>query len=232
MMNASNLTPLARSLALVYQPARRVVAPTGGIIRGRFPSTKAGRMLSFEQLLERDALYLFEFCPLVVEIREQPFRFHYSDGCKVRRYTPDFALTLKDGSQVIVEVKPARSLARPDIQAKIMAIQEAMKRQGYRYLILSDSTIRQEPRLENLKCLHPYLRHPISLEQRLAVRNLPGHGNPLSIEQCALSVGSFSAVLTLVAHGMLRVDYFQPIRSSSLVSLSQAEVDHALVDWL
>ncbi|WP_139794071.1 hypothetical protein [Chromobacterium violaceum] len=50
--------PSLGEAALVYQPARRIVAPTGGIIRGRFPSTMAGRVLSFEQRLERDALYL------------------------------------------------------------------------------------------------------------------------------------------------------------------------------
>lgn len=36
-----------------HTPARQVVAPSGGIVRGWFPSIKAQRMIAFESLLER-----------------------------------------------------------------------------------------------------------------------------------------------------------------------------------
>lgn len=71
-----------------HVPARLVVAPTGVIIRGLFPSVKAERMVSYEQLLERDLLYLCDFARQVVDIREQPFKFRYAMGNKIRRYTP------------------------------------------------------------------------------------------------------------------------------------------------
>ncbi|VEB41065.1 TnsA endonuclease N terminal [Chromobacterium violaceum] len=90
-------------------------------------------MVPFEQLLERDALYLFDFAPQIADIREQPFKFQYAMSNKVRRYTPDYALTMRDGSILIVEVKPTRSLAKPEVREKLLYIRYAMQRQGHQF---------------------------------------------------------------------------------------------------
>ncbi len=130
-----------------HTPARQVVAPTGGIVRGWFPSIKAQRMVAFESLLERDALYLFEFSPAVANIQEQPFKLQYACGDVVRRYTPDFALDLHDGRTVIVEIKPENKLLQADVAESLRCIEAAFMRQGQVFRVLSDLTIRTQPRL-------------------------------------------------------------------------------------
>lgn len=216
-------------------PAREVVTPSGSIVRGRIPSCKAGRMIAFEQLLERDALYLFEFSPQVLAIHEQPFKFFYADGAKTRRYTPDFALILSDRSQLVIEVKPRKSLAKPEVQAKLAAISEAMVRQGHRFLVLSDDVIRAEPRLSNLKRLFPHLSHPISDAMRRRLRTLvesPTQGGTLQVRALAELFGGAPAVFHLLAHGLIGTDSSQPIDQNSTVSLFPEEVDHVRIDWL
>lgn len=214
--------------------ARQVVTRSGSIVRGRIPSCKAGRMIAFEQLLERDALYLFEFSPQVLAIREQPFKFFYADGTRTRRYTPDFALTLSDQSQLVVEVKPSKSLAKPEIQAKLAAISDAMTRQGHRFLVLSDDVIRAEPRLSNLKLLFPHLRHPVSDAMRWRLRALAEASSPgaiLLVKELAEQFGGLPAVLHLLAHGLIWADSLQPIDQNTPVSLLPEEVDHVGINW-
>ena len=236
MTNTLNLPPKSLRLrSATPLAARTVVAPTGTIIRGRFPSVTAHRMVAFEQLLERDALYLFEFCPLVQDIHAQPFKFHYAFGDKIRRYTPDYALTLADGSRVIIEIKPSRSLEKPEIKAKFEAIAAAMARQQHRFMVLTDKTIRQEPRLSNFKQLYPFLRMPFRAENRALLSRLHTRlqeCGSLSLTDCGPEGVTPSEILLLLAHGFLNCDYTQPIGPQSLVSLTNEEMDHVLIDWL
>jgi hypothetical protein len=138
----------------VHQRARTIVRPTGGIVRGKFPSRKNGRMIHHEGLLELDAIYLFEASPLIVRFREQPITIQYPDGKRLRRYTPDFELILITGEVVVVEIKPARRLASTDIRRTFDCIEEHMQRSSVRFTILTDLMLRQEPRLTNLKRIY------------------------------------------------------------------------------
>lgn len=218
-----------------HSPVRQVVTRSGSIIRGRFPSCKVGRMISFEQLLERDALYLFEFSPQVLDIHGQPFKFFYADGGRTRRYTPDFALTLSDHSQLVIEVKPRKSLAKPEVQAKLAAISDAMERQGHHFMVLSDEVIRVEPRLPNLKLLFPHLRQPVSDAARCRLRALaatPSPGTLFLVKVLAEHFGGVPAVLHLLAHGLIGADSSLPIDQNTPVSLLPEEVDHVGINWL
>jgi hypothetical protein len=138
----------------IHQRARTIVRPTGGIVRGKFPSRKNGRMVHHEGLLELDAIYLFEASPLIVRFREQPITTQYPDGKRLRRYTPDFELVLTTGEIVLVEIKPARRLASTDIRRTFNCIEEHMQRSSVRFAILTELVLRQEPRLTNLKWIY------------------------------------------------------------------------------
>lgn len=138
----------------VHQRARTIVRPTGGIVRGKFPSRKNGRMVHHEGLLELDAIYLFEASPLIARFREQPITIQYPDGTRLRRYTPDFELVLATGEIVLVEIKPARRLASADIRGTFDCIEKHMQRSSVQFEILTDLVLRQEPRLTNLKWIY------------------------------------------------------------------------------
>lgn len=159
---------------LLHQPARDTVRPTGAIVRGKFPSRKTGRMVTFEGLLEWRALYLFEASPAVLSYTEQPETARYPDGRRLRRYTPDFELALRDGSSMLIEVKPKANAIRPEIRDKLSAVADSFHMRGRRFHILTDEKICIEPRLTNLQRIyHQARRIPPSAEQGLmAVRNL------------------------------------------------------------
>lgn len=233
ILDSRSISSTRRGLADI--PARLVVTPTGTIIRGCFPSVTAHRMIAYEQLLERDALYLFEFCPLVLNIQAQPFKLHYSHDGRTRRYTPDYALTLADGSRLIIEIKPMRSLEKPEIKAKFEAIAAAMARQEHRFMVLCENDIRKEPRLTNLKLLHPFLHLPYRAESRAVLAQLKTRlqeCKALPLAECMPEGNHYGELLYLLAHGLLSFDFMQPIGPEMAVSLPNEEVDHALINWL
>ncbi len=180
--------------------ARKVITPSGGIMRGKFPSRKNGRMVHHEGLLELDAIYLFETSPRVVRYREQIPTIHYADGARLRRYTPDFELVLDSGEIITVEVKSAWSLEREDVAHKIECIQDYYRRREQPYVVLTEEALREEPRQSNLRWIfHQMPRIPPTSDAiRLAV-SLNQHMLPTSISQAvdllsSRSVDPFSAL--------------------------------------
>jgi hypothetical protein len=138
----------------IHQRARRIVRPTGGIVRGKFPSRKNGRMVHHEGLLERDAIYLFEASPQIIRYREQPRTMHFPDGPRLRKYTPDFELELIGGELITVEVKPSRSLQNNEVLHKFEALTDYMHRSSVPFVILTEASIRIEPRLSSLRQIY------------------------------------------------------------------------------
>jgi len=136
------------------QRARKIVLPTGGIVRGKFPSRKNGRMVHHEGLLELDAIYLFEASSLIEKYRKQPETICYPDDTRIRRYTPDFELTLATGELVFIEVKPRRGLCDPEVRHKLDQVAQYLQRSEKSFVILDDETLRNEPRQSNVRAIY------------------------------------------------------------------------------
>lgn len=139
---------------LVHTRSREIISPSGGIVRGKFPSRKTGRMVHHEGLLELDAIYLFETSPLVASYREQPLKLAYPDGHRLRRYTPDFELTLSSGEIVLIEVKPSRSLQNPEVRHKLTCVAQHLQRSGQAFVILEEDRLRKAPLQANLRWIY------------------------------------------------------------------------------
>ena len=217
------------SSGLIHQRAREVIRPTGGILRGKFPSRKTGRMVHFEGLLERDAIYLFETSPLIESYSEQPITIHFPDGGRIRRYTPDFVLDLKNGDQIFVEVKPKRSLEQPDICHKLEQIENYFHRHGQKFLVLTDADIRQQPRLNNLKWLYQQTPRsiPSFVKIRISVNRLIQHF-PMSLQLASTLMANIECnPFSLLLDGWLHCDLAEILNYDSELYLSM-ENDH---DW-
>ncbi len=214
----SGLSPAGLS----HQRAREVLRSTGGIVRGKFPSRKTGRMVHYEGLLELDALYLFETSPLIACYTEQPVRIYYPDGARLRRYTPDFQLSLADGQEVLIEVKPAANAAHPDTRHSLAQIAAHFSRAGQAFEVLTDAVIRIEPRLSNVKVIHHEAARirPELLKGEVSLRRLAANF-PMEIHaaQAALSAFSLDPYSLLLA-GQLVCDLSMPVGTNTLLNLN------------
>lgn len=102
--------------------SRKALTRSGRGFRMRIPSTKLGRMVECESILEGDVVLLLEYSPGVLSYKEQPALIHYWDGEEMRAYFPDFEALLSDGSRVHLEIKPSKKLTKPNIAKKYQAI--------------------------------------------------------------------------------------------------------------
>lgn len=206
-----------------HTPARRVVRPTGGIFRGRFPSRKSGRTVAFESLIERDALLLFEFSRGIVSYREQPFSIYYPLGGSSRKYTPDFELTLVSGAVLLIEVKPEEKALAADEQRRLRRIGEHFSELGLPFRVLMDTQIRRGALLRNLSTLFPYLSNALSgLQRRLAVAPLLDEPF-LTVAHAGRRLGSTQDVWRLLAQDLLTCDMNQPLSESTELSIQNRE---------
>jgi hypothetical protein len=177
----------------IHQRARTIIRPTGGIVRGKFPSRKNGRMVHHEGLLELDAIYLFEASPRIIRYREQPRTIHFPDGARLRKYTPDFELQLAGGELITVEVKPTRSLRNDEVRHKFETLADHMRRSSIPFAILTEASLRTEPRLSSLRriyhraartpptndalkrfLLKHWMRFPLSIETAVRLLQIDG----------------------------------------------------------
>lgn len=210
-----------------HQRAREILKPTGGIVRGKFPSRKNGRMVQHEGLLELDAIYLFETHPGIVAYREQPLTLRYPDGSRLRRYTPDFELVLASGEVVLVEIKPTRSLADAEVRHKLDCVEQHLRREGRQFVVLSDQHLRREPRLSNLRELyHRTPRIPPTLAAaRQAIEHIAA-ALPLTLGDArrALAATGIDPV-SLLLLGLLNCELGTPLTSETLLQLHEEAGD-------
>ena len=113
-------------------------------------------MIHWESLLERDAIMIFEFSPGVVSYREQPFSTYFFFDGRMRRYTPDFEITLRCGSVGLIEVKPWSKLQRPEVKQRFDAIRLHFKALGCSFMLLDETHIRSAALLKNLFTAYSY----------------------------------------------------------------------------
>jgi hypothetical protein len=201
--------------------SRKVITRSGRKIRGKFPSIKLRRTVHWESLLERDAILLFEFHPLVLRYQEQPLMELYYDSRGVQRACyPDFLLNFTGGDELLVEVKSRSQLARQSVRARLDEIARHFAAQGRSYRVISEETIRRQPLHDNLKLLERarqvQLDHPADeqLTEQLDPRRL------YSLGELERLMGTDSAALNLVAKGLMRTDLERPLVCDSQLWLA------------
>ena len=178
-------------------------------------------------MLEGDAVAIFDHSPDVREFMEQPCTEHVFGNGKFFRYTPDFQLTLINGTQEYVEVKPAKNLLSPKLQRRLNDIARHFEKSGRRFRVMTELEIRNKPVRRNLK-LHNYHSRALpkdfdfsSKVQTLAETDRLTFGIAQAILQ------DRQAVMRLISRGCLTHDSTQPLTDTTQLTFVSAEVRHA-----
>lgn len=92
-----------------------------------------------ESHLERRFIIAALSCPVVCDIQHQPFTLQLSKAGVARKYTPDFLITFRDETSLVVEVKPRAYLKRHE--ARLHAAEQVLHEQGQRFFVATDALI-------------------------------------------------------------------------------------------
>jgi len=201
------------------QRVRRIVTRSGGGYRGKFPSRKLGRMVHYQSLLERDAILHLEYHPAVVDYQEQPSRETYYDADQnARFYFPDFLAILVTSMAINIEAKPHAKTLSPKTHDKLACVALRMSEQQRVFRVWTEHHIRREPLYSNLRRLHEARAqntNPLRLEMLLKVAR--AEAPSFAYEELVKRFGTPSAVLGLLARGVLRANLEQPLTSSTRI---------------
>jgi len=188
-------------------------------------------MVEYESLLERDAIYLFEFSPGVISYQEQPALIHYEQGGNLRKYFPDFEVTLRTGEIIHIEIKPSQKLMSKELDQKLTAISQFYWEQGRLFRLLTDADIRQEPRLSNLKVLQEVHRSELDLTMSSEyLKHIFTFHEKVLLADLYSQIGR-ARVLKHIAKGELRCDFFQSFNSSTNFAWLSLESDYDAVQF-
>ena len=212
----------------MYLPVRARKITNCGQARkviGKFPSLKMHRTIWWESQIERDYIYLLEFDHEVLSYREQPLRIRYVRDGKEHHYTPDFLVEYADVKHLI-EVKPAREVAKEANQSLFRAVAPQCRQADYRFTVVTDEMIRVQPRLDTIKLLWRYARTPLTLQHHLICRQFMCQSRHASfgdlIRDFAERGIPSSVIYALLYHGVLTIDLMQPLNSDTVVTLLDA----------
>lgn len=120
-----------------------------------------GSHVGFGSWLERDHLMLMDFDPAVGAVSSQPFWLRWrDDGDRRRRHAPDFFARLRDGTGVVVDVRPDDRI--PERDARTFAVTAAAcETAGWEYRRSGDldpvlvANVRWLSRYRHRRCLIP-----------------------------------------------------------------------------
>lgn len=152
-----------------HVPARRVVTPSGSIVRGKFPSIKNNRMIRYEGLLEADAILHLELSLAVRKYREQPYKIRYPFDGELRRYTPDFEVLLSENRTVVIEIKHSKFLSKSENKIKYQAIESWFQSKHIDYVIITEQSLRIQNRLSNLRYMYRQISKQRHTQARLKI---------------------------------------------------------------
>lgn len=194
---------------------------------GKFPSLKNRRAIWYESLLERDYMYLLEIDPDVISFDSQPFRIRYFIDKEPHHYTPDIRVVKKNITE-IVEVKPERKTLEAEFISLVKRIAPICAREGFKYRVATEATIRMEPRLSNIKVLFKYCRTDITFQDQADLYRFFSTRKEATVKEIQEfllpSDQAKQITYALIFWGLISTDLNKVINPGSLVHLSALDL--------
>ena len=177
-----------------------------------------GHLVGYESLLERDRLWLADFDPTVRGIASQPFWMSGRDGSVLRRHVPDFMLKTDTGF-VVIDVKPKKMLADPDVAAALNWAERTCTARGWQFEIWSGG---DPVLLRNVRFLAAGRRPELIDTNALGkVADVLRPGMSVAEAENASGIEPQSArgaLLSLLWQGLWTTDLTQPLSPSSVLT--------------
>ena len=188
-----------------------------------YPSLINKKSVICESGLEWKLCHFFELDHASIQsYKSQPHKLLYYVNNKPRRYTPDFQV-IQSGLEIIVEVKPDEKL--PLHLNKLQQVKTAYALLGKQFVLITDSYIEKQPRLDNAKLILRYSRQQLTRTSLKAILDLyKGCSEPLTIRSILdqLSPKNVQAgeIFKLIYAGIIKFNLETQLSRDSIVWLN------------
>lgn len=191
--------------------------------RGKFPSLKLGRMVRWKSYLLRDYLYHLEFDARVLSYDENPLEVRYTRAGQAQSFATDLVVQRQGARELIKLIHDQDPPCPGDGAAQLPAL--PILPPGYELRVVTESEVRRQPHLNNIKLLWRYARTPVNAPaHELLCLDFFGGAEPARLGEL---IDFFRGrhltereVFTLIFHGILCADLAAPLTLMSTVHLS------------
>jgi hypothetical protein len=152
-----------------------------------------------ESSLERDFVQIAALFSFIESIEHQPFRLVWDDAT----YTPDFLIRFKDGSQLVVEVKPSAKVDK--YRTLFDRASEKLKGHKLLFMVATDTQLQAGQRVANAMLIRRYAKTTFAESAcDSAIKLVDAHTDGISFtELCSKTSISHELILHLVARRLL-----------------------------
>lgn len=226
-------TSLAVDLAGAVPTTRKVVTRSPGhTVRSINLPHLQPKAIEADSSLERDFVYLTVAFPFLKTIAHQPFELSLEAGS----YTPDFLVDFKDGSRIVIEVKPESKM--DGFAEKLAQAEVQLRDRGIEFLVAHDTLLRKGGIEQRAKRIRRYAKgqYPTA-EQELILQTLQSSPRGLTFKSLVSLGAQKVTILHMVSHQKLQVNSNLDIDDDAVVQLPitfNEEGSHAIrfANWL
>ena len=122
---------------------------------GNFSSCKMKTSFWYNSLLQKDFMYWLEFDPDVVSYKTLAIQLEYYINGKQKRHAPDFQV-IRHQKKQIIEVKSQKIIKSEKYRRLYPLLLKICDETGWEFIVITESQVRQEPLLSNIKLLYKY----------------------------------------------------------------------------
>lgn len=199
---------------------REPVSRSKSGVRGKVADVIHGRSCHAESQNELRAFQVLMATARAYSWQEQPFILEYHHEEAKHRYTPDL-LVFWGTRREVVEIKDDREAELPENQCRFALIGELLAEHGYSFRVWRRSEICAEPRLTNSNLILRYRCIAVPAAEREGIRRAFSSTTELPLhELCEISQVPVQSVLRLVLDGAIHIDWWEPLRLESRVSVA------------
>lgn len=207
-------------------PLRKVVRRSSAITNGWHRTSKNPMgFCAGESRGELDFMMFAEMDPNVTAVMPQPCVIPFSDGARLRRHFPDFAV-MERSESIIFEAKSRRQYLKPDLQRRLRAAARSVEARNWPYFVALREDILEDPRYPNVLDVWRRFRPSFTPIQRMAVEEAIGIGERriadvvAGLSHMGDAAPALKDVLSLAANGHVFIDVTNPIGDASLVRVA------------
>lgn len=211
------------------QPTTREVvsrSPSHTVRQLNLPQLQEAESIDADSDPERRFAHIAALYPFTEHIRHQPFKLVWDDAS----YTPDFLLTFRDKSKLVVEVKPSDKVEK--YQMLFQRATQKLQASGYLFYVATDTQISASDRSANALLIRRYAKasFPKSACEALLERVTKTPAGVSVKQLCGADVYSHCVLRHLISKRLLATAPDLSTEPSSIISIpiSSGVQSHAL----